>query len=64
MNDWYHIIYIITHFNGEFSNSFLTGIYEILSWLRDKDYSPTFKIPVLFFGLYVLFYIPTFILIN
>ena len=50
MNDWYHIICIITHFNGEFSSSFLTGIYEILSWLRDKDYSPTFKIPVLFFG--------------
>ena len=45
MNDWYHIICIITHFNGEFSSSFLTGIYEILSWLRDKDYSPTFKIP-------------------
>ena len=44
MNDWYHIS-IITHFNGEFSNSFLTGIYEILSWLRDKDYSPHLKFP-------------------
>lgn len=49
---------------GSLAIAFLTGIYEILSWLRDKDYSPTFKIPVLFFGLYVLFYIPTFILIN
>lgn len=49
---------------GSLAIAFLTGIYEILSLLRDKDYSPTFKIPVLFFGLYVLFYIPTFILIN
>lgn len=44
--------------------AFLTGIYETLSWLRDKDYSPSFKLPILFFLLYVLFYIPTFILIN
>lgn len=44
--------------------AFLTGIYETLSWLRDKDDSPNFKLPILFFLLYVLFYIPTFILIN
>ncbi|RIO92073.1 hypothetical protein BUZ39_05255 [Staphylococcus haemolyticus] len=44
--------------------AFLKGIYETLSWLRDKDYSPNFKLPILFFLLYVLFYIPTFILIN
>ncbi|WP_210126023.1 hypothetical protein [Staphylococcus sp. GDY8P85P] len=49
---------------GSLAVAFLTGIYQILSWLRDKDYSPNFKLPILFFLLYVLFYIPTFILIT
>ncbi|MBF2757560.1 MULTISPECIES: hypothetical protein [unclassified Staphylococcus] len=49
---------------GSLAVAFLTGIYQILSWLRDKDYSPSFKLPILFFLLYVVFYIPTFILIN
>ncbi|UDI77291.1 hypothetical protein HYI43_01510 [Staphylococcus taiwanensis] len=49
---------------GSLAVAFLTGIYQILSWLRDKDYSPSFKLSILFFLLYVVFYIPTFILIN
>ncbi|PNZ66517.1 hypothetical protein E2556_01860 [Staphylococcus croceilyticus] len=49
---------------GSLAIAFLTGIYETLSWLRDKEYSPSFKLPILFFALYIIFYIPTFILIN